>query len=110
MRFVTIKSLKNKITKLTQSSIISFSKRALITIIFMALWNEAFAEGDPLNGMLGGLTATMSSGGAGRAAAFIIEGIVGTATFIKTKNLLMMFGAPLAIELFLQLVLKLAVA
>lgn len=108
--FSVIQSITKKISVIIQSSFVQFTGNVLLIIILLVLLNQAFADSgaDPLKGMFGGLTATMSSGGAGRTAAFVIEGIVGTATFIKSKNLLMMFGAPLAIEIFLQLVMKLA--
>lgn len=105
------KFLLEKVKKIVNSPTFKFVNRLLLVVSVMVVWNHVFADtptDDPLAGSDKGLIATMSSGGAGRTSAFIMEGIVGVATFIKTKNFLMMFGGVVAIELFLRIVFKFA--
>jgi hypothetical protein len=104
------KQFFDKIYTIARSPAYKLSKRLILIISLMAFCNELFAASndDPLAGTMGGLVATMSSGGTGRMATFIVQGIVGAATYVRTNNLLLMFGGPLAIEVFLRLVMKLA--
>lgn len=102
-----IKSISNKVAKISNSNVVRFSSNLLLTILLVLMWNQAFAADDPLAGTDASLIATLGAGGTGRKFIYLIECIAAIAAYIKTKNI-MMFGGVVGIAVFLNVIFKMA--
>lgn len=106
MRLI-VQRLKSVSSKVLNPNVIRLSSSLMITIMFIVLWNQAFAADDPLSGTDASLIATLGSNGTGRKFIYLLEGVTAIAAYIKTKNL-MMFTGVVSVAVFLNMLFKVA--
>lgn len=77
-----------------------------LVVCFLGLSGLAFADGkDILEGTDASLIATLN--GSGKKYIYLIEGFLSLAMYIKTKNLLLLFGIVI-VAVFFNIILKVA--
>jgi hypothetical protein len=98
-----VSSLCGKLTQHKTQILFCF----VVLLCFLALKGYALASGgkDILEGTEGNIIATLN--GSGKKYIYITEGILSLAVYIKTKNLLALFGI-VVVAVFLEIILKVA--
>lgn len=80
--------------------------RLFLLVSLMGLWGSALADGDDiLQGTDASLWATLN--GTGKKYIYAIEGILGLAAYMKTKQLLVLSGI-VAVSIFFNVILSVA--
>lgn len=80
--------------------------RVLLAICILGITGYAFAGGeDILSGTDTSLIATLN--GSGKKYIYLVEGFLSLAMYIKTKNLLVLFGIVI-VAVFFNIILKIA--
>ena len=102
-----IQKINEQIWQFLSSTKCQFFLKVMLMTSIIFLWRQAFAGDDPLEGTDKSLVATLGSNGTGRKFIYLVEGVVATATYIKTKNVLM-FSGVVAIAVFLNILFKVA--
>jgi hypothetical protein len=78
--------------------------KAMVFICFLLLANHALADGkDILQNTDADLIQTLN--GSGRKYLYLVEGFISLATYIKTKNLVVLFGI-IIVAVFFNIIMK----